>query len=278
MGIGTTAAVVGGSLAGAGIGAGASISAANTQADAAKSAAQLQADEAQKSLDFQKQEWNTQQANEKPFLQAGTKAVGELSDLTSTPGQGLLAGYDQTFSAPTLAQAEQEPGYQFSLQQGTDALEKGAAARGDLLSGNEGVALQQYGQQLGQNNYQNVYNRALSTYDTNFNVFNQNQTNEYNRLANESGMGQTTAAQLGSQGQAAASNVGNINLTTGAQQGQDLQNAAAATASGYVGAGNAVGGALSNLSALPLYSQMLAQQNGAINSPLNVPDSMQYGL
>src|ERR1039458_2036342 len=80
----------GASLAGGAMSANAAGNAAQTQAGAAEQAQQLQATEAQNALNFQKQEFSTQQQNEAPWLTAGTGAVGQLSGLTSTPGQGLL--------------------------------------------------------------------------------------------------------------------------------------------------------------------------------------------
>lgn len=262
VGIGAAAA---GSVASSAIGAHAAGKAADTQANAADQAAQLQKQSADEALAFQKQEFATQQKNEAPFLATGTQAAGQLKNLTSTPGSGLLTPWTQTFQAPTLQDAQNEPGYQFALQQGTHALESSAAAKGNLFSGTQGAALQNYGQQLGEQDYGNVYNRALQQYQQNYNIFNQNQSNEFNRLSALAGGGQTAAGQLGQEGQAAASNEGNISLTSGAQQGQDLQNAAAAQASGYVGGANAINGGISSLAnlgtELPLYSQLLQNQS-----------------
>lgn len=261
IGAGVSAA---GAIGGAAISANAAGNAASVQANAAKQAQTLQATEAQNALDFQKQEWGTQQQNEAPFLAAGTQGVNQLSQLLGTPGQGLLAPYGQTFTAPTAAQAEAMPGYQFQLQQGSDALAKEAAATGNLQSGTTGTALQQFGQGLAQTDYGNLYNQALQQYMTNYGVWNQGQTNTYNRLAGLSGIGTQAAANLGQQGQSAAQNTGNIDLTTGAQQGQDINNAAAAQASGIVGSANAFSGALSSIgntaSMLPFYSMLSNQQ------------------
>lgn len=273
LGTGATAAIIGGigaagTVASTAIGANAAGNAANTQASAANQAAILQKQEADDALNFQKQQWQTQQQNQAPFLATGTQAANELQGLTNTPGSGLLTPWTQSFQAPTAAQAAAQPGYQFALSQGTQALDKSAAAQGNLYSGTQGVAQQQYGQQLGQTDYNNVYNQALQQYQTAYNTFNNNQSNEFNRLSALAGGGQTAAAQLGSEGQAAAQNSGNIALTSGAQQGQDLQNAAAAQASGYVGQANAVNGGISGLSnlatELPLYSQLLGGSNGSI--------------
>lgn len=249
-GVGTAIAVgaglsaVGG-VAGAALSSNAAGNAASTQANAADYAANLQSQEAQNALNFQQQEWTTQQQNLAPWLTAGKGALSNLTALTSTPGQGLLTPWTQQFTAPTAAEAAQYPGYQFGLQQGEGALQNSAAARGSLQSGNTQEALNNYAQQYAQNDYTNVYNQAQQQYQQNYGIFENNQTNEYNRLAGISGTGQTAATTLGTEGQQAASTAANIDLTSGAQQGQDAQNAAAATASGYIGSANAYSSALS---------------------------------
>lgn len=232
----STAAIVGGSLAAAGVSAGAGLSAAGTQADAAKSAAQLQHQDQQDSLNFQKQEWNTQQENLAPWLSAGKSGLSNLQGILAQPGQG----WDKTFTPPTAAEAAQYPGYQFQLEQGKGALENSAAAKGALYSGNTQEALINYAEKAGQSDYSNVYNQAFQQYNQAYGQHN----DQLNRLAALAGVGQTAATTLGQEGSAAAGNVANINLTGGAQQGQSLQNAAAAQASGYVNAGNAFSGAI----------------------------------
>lgn len=239
-------------------GAGLSYAGQQGQANAAESAAQLQAQEAANSLAFQKQEWQTQQQNEAPFLQAGQTAIGDLSGLLA-PGGGLSQGWTGQFTAPTAAQAEATPGYQFTLQQGQNAIQNSAAAQGNLLSGGTEAALDQYSQGLASTNYQQAFNNALTQYGTAYNTFENNQANQFNRLASVAGLGQTTAGQLGQEGQAASNNVTNTNLTSGAQIGQDYLNAASSRASGY----NAIGNSLSNTgNLLPIYS-LLANQPAA---------------
>jgi hypothetical protein len=210
---------------------------------------------------------------------AGTAAGTAATPVTGTPaspvgtaganpaagGMGygsLLASYPGgQFTAPTAAQAEQYPGEQFMMQQGNQAIQQSAAASGGLLTGGTAKALDQYSQGLASTDYQNVYNNTLGSYDTNYNAFENNQANSYNRLASLAGLGQTTAQQLGSQGQSAANAVGSNLLGTASAMGQDYQNAAAANASGYVGSANAWGGALSGSSG-SLQNLLLLQQLG----------------
>lgn len=270
----TTALAVGGIAAGLGGSALAAHSAgkaAQTQADAAKSAAQLQAEQAQKSLDFQKQQWETQQQNEAPWLNAGKAGLSNLQQLLGvgkddgTGGYGDLSkGWTGKFQAPTDVTEANDPGYKFRISQGQDAISNSAAARGGLLSGNTAKAIDDYTQQSASQEYGNVYNRAFGQYQQQYNEFQQGQANRYNRLASLAGVGQTAAQTLGQEGQAASGNVGNILMTSGAQQGADLQNAAAARASGYVGSANAwnsgLSGAGNNLTDLLLLQQLKQQQ------------------
>ena len=169
----------------------------------------------------------------------------------------LLQGWNQPFVPPTGATEQNDPGYQFRLQQGLGALQNSAAARGGLLSGNTLQGIEQYAQDYASNEYQNVYNRSLGQYQQNYNIFQQNQANEFNRLAALSGIGQTAAGQLSSAGQSAAGNVGNILLGSAGQIGQSLQNAGGARASGYAGVGNAASGALGGLSQYAMLQSLL---------------------
>lgn len=215
--------------------------AAGTQASAAKYAANLQAQSAKDSLDFQKQEFNTTQQNEAPFIKAGQGAVTTLSDLMKGGG---FPNWTDTFQAPTGATEQNDPGYQFRLQQGKKALEDSAAARGGVLSTGTAEDLTKFGQDYASNEYGNVYSRAQQQYEQAHNIFRENQTDTFNRYASLAGLGQTSTGTAGQLGQEAATNTGNINLTSGAQQGAALQNSAYQTASGYVNTGNAISGGL----------------------------------
>lgn len=179
----------------------------------------------------------------------------------SSGGYGsLTSGYGQTFQAPTGLTEQNDPGYQARLALGQTAMEKSAAARGNILTGGTAQAENQAAQDYASNEYGNVYNRALNTFGTNYGVWNNDQNNIYSRLMGLSNAGQTAATSQGSLGQSAAGNVAGIDTSTGQQVGQDYGNAAAANASGVVGSANAWSGALgntgNNLSNLLLLSQL----------------------
>jgi hypothetical protein len=111
-----------------------------------------------------------------------------------------------------------DPGYAFRLGEGTKAIERSAAARGGLLSGGTGKALQKFGQDYGSQEYTNAFNR----YQT-------ERAARLNPLQSLTGMGQTTANTIGTAGQNMATNVG-----------EAIGSGAAARASGYVGGANAL--------------------------------------
>lgn len=237
----STAALIGGSIAGATISSAAAGGAAKTQANAAQSAAQLQYQSAQNALDFQKQQYNTEQQQIAPWLAAGTGAINKLAGETVP-----------SFQAPTAEQAAQTPGYQFQLAQGQKALEGSAAARGNLLSGSTAKAIDQYSQGLAASNYQQTYNNALTGYNT-------NTLGAYNRLSALAGVGQQAQATGAQQGQAAASNLANINLVSGQQQGNAALQQGAATASGYAAQGNIWGNAVGGIGNTIQQQMMLSQ-------------------
>lgn len=277
LGLGIAGAA--GSIGSAAIGANAAGKAANTQANAANHAADLQHQDAQDALAFQNKQFDTSQANFAPFVKAGQGAVTDLSSLLSAGqnGTGALAPWTDTFKAPTDVTEQNDPGYQFRLKTGLDALQNSAAARGGLLSGGTAKAINDYAQNSASSEYGNVYNRAFNDYSTRYNQFQNNQSNLYNRYANLAGLGQTSTAQLGQLGQSAANNVSNTLLTSGAQIGNQINNSAAARASGYVGGANAIAGGINGVTGSigqsALLSQLLSAGNNNFGSASSIANS-----
>jgi len=178
---------------------------------------------------------------EQPYQKLGSTSANHLADLVSTG-----------FTAPTLAEAEATPGYQFTLSQGLDSINRNAAANGTLMSGNTGKALTDYAEGLASTTYNQDYQRALDTYMAN-----------YQTLMGGTNAGLTSTGQLTGANLTTAGTTANIDLTAAQQQMQQINNAAAARASGYLGkaAGysNAIGGALS---AVPSVFEGLAGGGG----------------
>ena len=211
----------------------------------ANRAAKAQSRAADRAADLQQEQFERQIELQEPWRQAGINALGRM-------GTGFTGQVDLT----------QDPGYGFRLAQGQKALERSAAARGGLISGNTGGALQQFGQGLASQEYQNAYNRALT---------------QYNTTAALAGVGQTATNQLGAAGQNYAMNAGNA-LGAGAQ----------ARASGYMGMANAIGGGVGqymgyqqNQATNSLLQQALGRGSGGTgymqNSPYNYSGMSEYG-
>jgi hypothetical protein len=251
MGIGAGVSGIG-SLLGGIFGGGAS----------AKAAEQLAAAE-QKGVNTLQASEDKGLANYSPYLSAGAGATGTLSQLLGTPGQGLLTPWTQQFQAPTAAQAEQTPGYQFQLQQGENALQNSAAGRGSLLSGRTLADLNNYAQGTASSNYQNQFNNALTQYQSAYNTFLNNQNSQYSKLM---GMSQ--------QGLGAAGGAGNLISGIGSDIASLYGAQGAARAQGTIGQANAYGSILpglgNTLSQFGLLSQ-LRGGGGAAPPPISAP-------
>lgn len=185
-----------------------SITGSNKQAKAAEQAAQTQSDSAKYASDIQKQMFDQTRTDQQPYMQAGSNALTQLMG-----GMGADGQFMQSFNGQNL---QDDPSYQFRLQQGQNSIESGAAAQGGLLSGATQKALAGYGQDMASQEYSNAYNR-----------YNTDQTNQYNRLSNLVGLGQNAAA-----------GVGNAGMQTGQAIANNTMAGANATASGQIAAGN----------------------------------------
>ena len=154
------------------------------------SAAQTQAASADRASQIQQENFEQTRQDLAPYKQAGDTSLNQLM------GQMTPDGYfNQTYTGQDIYS---DPSYQFRLQQGQDAIQSSAAAKGGLLTGATLKALQNYGQESASQEYSNAYNR-----------FNADQTNRYNRLSNLVGIGQNAAAQVGNAGAQTAQAVAN---------------------------------------------------------------------
>lgn len=183
-----------------------------------------------------------------------------LSPDGSAPSGGtfgsLAQGWNKTFTSPTANDMTLDPGWQFRLNQGLDALQNSAAARGGLLSGGTARAVNDYAQGSASQEYGNAYNRALQNYNTNYNTFTNDQTNTFNRLMALMNGGQVSANNLSNSGVDTANNISRTLVGSAQNIGGDLQNAAQARGSGYLNQANAVTNSLNsgNRSLLDLMS------------------------
>ena len=189
-------------------------------ASASRSASKTQAAAAGQAADVQQQQYEQTRADQAPYREAGYNALAELQRTAgNVPGAFKFGAGDY----------QADPGYAFRLSEGQKALDRQAAARGGLISGGALKAAQRFGQDMGSQEYQSAYNRALTGYNTD--VARENQL--YNRQAALAGIGQTSTNLVGQAGQNYATNVGNL-----------MTGAGAAQAAGQVGMANALTGGL----------------------------------
>lgn len=191
---------VAGAIGGALISSNAAGNAADAQAGAAGAASQLQYDEYQQT-----------RKDQAPWREAGSQALTQL--------QNQLPDMTRNF---TSADFQQDPGYQFQLQQGQSAIQRSAAARGLMSSTGTMKSLNDYSQGVANQDYQQARNNFV-----------QNQQQRYNSLASIAGVGQQAVNQTSAAGMNYANNAG-----------QNMIGAGNAAAAGMVGQANAYSGAI----------------------------------
>jgi len=186
----------------------------------------------------------------------------------------LSKPYGEQFQAPTDITEQNDPGFKARLDLGQKVLERSQAARGGALTAGASKAVNQFAQDYASNEYSKVFDRSLTDYTTKYNAYNNDQTNQFNRLASLLGVGQQSASQLQNAGQNSANNSSQIALNVGSNMAADTNAAGAARASGYQNAGNIWGNAASNVggnaSQLFLLSQLLNQPSGTASGRIGI--------
>ena len=256
------AAAVGGivSAGSAAYGAKQARKASKAQIEAGNAASALEKESADAQLALQKQIWEKQQADQLPYLQQGQAAIGKLGSLMggSDPFEsylqraGLQGGLDAYLKQKGVSNYGflNSPQYQFLQKQGQQALDRSAAARGMGYSGAQMKAVQQFGQDLASQQYDNEYNRAAKEY---FNKYDQARGqfgDYYNRLAGIAQGGQQTAQSLGGMGSQYATNASNTLGGLSNEQSNILGQQANARASAYAAKANALNNTLGGLADL----------------------------
>jgi hypothetical protein len=207
-------------------------------------------------------DWSSSKSLKQAYAQAQREYIA-LKNKTGADGQStdpnagaLMKNFDMeaykqdpayTPFVNTLEELQNTPGYQFRYQQGMDATNNSAAARGSLLSGRQLKAVDQYSQSFASTEYQNAWERAQQAYQNAFSRDTTNKNNTFNRLQSMANNGQSAAGQQGEwdygSGLAIATSnqkLGNDKIGLALAQGQNKQN----EIQGYGNAANmAIGGA-----------------------------------
>lgn len=193
--------------------------------------------------------FNTINQQEQPFIQSGYGATTKLNTLMGTGGDPNAPGYNslnQSFT-PQDYLNNQDPGFQFQLQTGGQAIRNADTPGSGSLSGASLKDLMSFNQGLASTGYQNAFNR-----------FQTQQSNVYSRLTGLAGLGQN-----------AASNTGTAGTALGVGAGQAQAAAGASQAAGIVGGTNAIGGGANTLAGLAYLNNQPSGQPG--NNPEEDP-------
>ena len=234
-------------ITGAAIGAGASLIGGVMGSNASKKAAEMQAQSAREQLALQRQMYGETVTRNQPWLNTGGGANNRLATMLGTGGNAGDADYGsltRNFSMDDYL-SNKDPGYQFGLDTGMNALNAQNAATGGLHSGAALKAAQRYGVDYGTTKYTDAYNRWRS-----------NRGDIYSMLSGQSAAGQASANNTAAAGNAYA---------TGG--GAAIGAGGAANASGYMGSANsysnAIGNAVNNYNNMSMMNRMFPGQGKA---------------
>lgn len=123
-----------------------------------------------------------------PYSQAGTGALGMYQNALGLNGAQGNQTAQNAFKVG--------PSYQFAMDQGIQALDRSAAGRGMYGSGNNAIALQQYGQGLANQEYNNWLSGLSGLSNTGLTAA-AGQTNRQGQLAGiDTGLGNALAGAI----------------------------------------------------------------------------------
>jgi hypothetical protein len=147
--------------------------------------------------------YGTSKENLDPYLALGKLTTEQLQGLLGEGGE-----FNRRFS---MADYQEDPGYQFRLQEGQKALERSASARGNLLGGGTLKALGRYSQGMASQEYQNAFDR-----------FQGENAARFGRLSTATGIGLNAAGQANEMGKWYGTNLGDLGKWYGSS-GADLE-------------------------------------------------------
>lgn len=209
-----------------------------SSANASSSAASAETNAANNASTVEQNQYNQNRADMQPYMDSGKAALSTLnSDLPN-----LTRGF-------SMADFQQDPGYAFQLQQGNQAIERSAAARGGLNSGATMKSLASYDQGL-----------ANTDYEQAFNNYNTTNANTFNRLSTVAGLGQNAATTNAANG-----------TSTAASIGSNLSAAGNAQAAGSIAQGNNITSLVGTGMNTWLGNQMINRLTPQSTTPQNPP-------
>lgn len=166
--------------------AGASLIGGFMQSEATSDAADIQGQSAAAAIAEQRRQFDQTRQDYAPYRQAGQQALGQLAG--------------ELDRMPTPQEVMGQPGYQFGLDQGMQAMQRRTAAMGGRVSGQALKAASRYGTDYATTGYNAEYQRRQD---------------RLNRLASLAGIGQPATGASAQAGQSMANNVGAATIGAG---------------------------------------------------------------
>jgi len=204
------------------------------QAGAMEAASNATAASSRYATDVQQRQFQQTREDQEPWRLAGSQALQQIQE---TP--------EFEFTAENF-EFMKDPGYDFRMQEGVNALDRSAASRGRVLSGAQDRAVTRYGSDLASQEYGNAFNRQRATEGDRFArekaVFDTNLDTQKS-LA---GVGQSATNMVSQAGQQAAQNIGNISMQNAQTQGNLAVQGGNAIASTYGGVAQSVNQGIGN--------------------------------
>jgi hypothetical protein len=194
---------------------------------------------------------------------------------TAVPGMYQSGEQQPGYAMPDF-NFEQYPGYQFRLQEGTNAIQNTAASRGSLLSGATLKAIQRYASNLASQEYQQAFDRyntnrtaGMNLYQTNLGQYNLNrgfgagqQQQQYENQNQQAGQLYNRWNNLANTGYNASGTLANMAIGQGQTLAGLRMNQANITAGGKQARANTLANVFSQ-------AGMAGNQSGAYNSLSN---------
>ena len=217
-------------LIGAGVGAAGSLISGSMQSDAIGDASATQAASTAAGIAENRRQYDLTREDYRPFREGGLRSFN-----TAEAEIGRM---------PTAQEVMSQPGYQFGLQQGQQALDRKAAAGGGRVSGAALKAASEYGTNYAATGYNAEYQRRQD---------------RLNRLQALAGFGQTAT------GGSATAGANSTNAISGL-----ISNQGDASAAGQLAGGNIWGGAVNQIGA---YGNRYLNNNYGRNNTIYNPDN-----
>lgn len=198
-------------------------------ADASKKGAAASAALQREQMALTKEQYEQGREDLSPYREAGARGLSQYEDMLNQDNLTKWGGF-------SIEDMQEDPGYQFRMEQGYQGLDRMSAAGGERFSGKRGIALQDYGQRMASQEFGAARQRSIQDYSM--------QRSEglfrLSQFANLAASGQSAAGASSNLGMNYAGAMAGMSQNIGAT----MQQGANARAAGYMGVGNAVNSGL----------------------------------